>query len=340
MACHIYKTIVGCVGGDEETTFASLQKTPADALAVEIHACLVQIEGVSYKGSSSQLDTEWNQTSPKFYEFTYTIGTGSGDETAYVTITKLGPSFQVNALTESGQQVSTMVNIGDYINYSVKSRPEGSEGLQDLYISETKTEELLQVLNREIVDRLSGDAMDKDGETPRPQETLLEEKLQTETVGPFPSHRGELAAEETPRSGGSSPNPPSSFRDVGVPIGTETPPGFEDEYEIRRSMRRTSRHDIAQPGLPNPYVPIGDDDLYPSGIGRNPPMQPFMPTGGVQGEPHQGMYPTFDHPLFGGRRSSRGPDSPDPLVRPPGARWDDPTGPTGGLGGFGPNRFI
>lgn len=99
-----------------------------------------------------------------------------------------------------------------------------------------------------------------------------------------------------------------------VPVGSEPRrpqdmPDFEDEYEIK--PRATGQ---------SPAIPlVGDRDLNPPGIGRYPAMKPYLDplSGGEDG----GMYPSPDHPMFGGRSGNT-----SRLGVPPGARFDDPYG--------------
>lgn len=93
-------------------------------------------------------------------------------------------------------------------------------------------------------------------------------------------------------------------------------PDFEDEYEIRGKQR-------FQP--PQFQPTIGDADLNPAGLGGYPTLQPFLDP--LAANPHGGMYPDRDHPMFGGNGTGR----PRPGV-PPGARYDDPYGEDSSLG--------
>lgn len=97
-------------------------------------------------------------------------------------------------------------------------------------------------------------------------------------------------------------------------------------------------------GPQQPFLPIGDRDLNPPGLGPNPSLGPFP------GPPGGGMHPTMDELMRRGGRGGMNPEDPDDfLMRPPGARWD-PTGPGqgrggrggfgGGFGGFGGGDFI
>lgn len=88
-------------------------------------------------------------------------------------------------------------------------------------------------------------------------------------------------------------------------------PDFDDEYEM---LGRTDR----PPGPPPGLAPIGDRDLNPPGLPRDPLMKPYIdPLSSGEG----GMHPTRDHPLFGRRQQNT-----LRLGVPPGARFDDPFG--------------
>lgn len=85
-------------------------------------------------------------------------------------------------------------------------------------------------------------------------------------------------------------------------------PDFEDEYETRGKP-------VAMPPTFNPS--IGDADLRPAGLGRYPTMEPYLDP--LRPNPHGGMYPDANHPIFGGS----GGLGVRPGV-PPGARYDEP----------------
>ncbi|KAM9907173.1 hypothetical protein OXX69_006535 [Metschnikowia pulcherrima] len=87
-------------------------------------------------------------------------------------------------------------------------------------------------------------------------------------------------------------------------------PDFDDEYDLKK-------HGSAAPQLGN--FGIGERDLYPPGVGRDPLMKPYLdPLADVGGG---GMYPTADHPMFGQRQGNTSRSGV-----PPGARYDDPYG--------------
>lgn len=100
-------------------------------------------------------------------------------------------------------------------------------------------------------------------------------------------------------------HPPRPFHPIGpppIPAG-ETPPGFDDEYEVLRGPRGMNY----PPGR-NP-LSIGEDDLNPPGLGPNPPLRgPFFGEGGIPrpGFGSGGMHPTGDHPMFGGNGGQEG----------------------------------
>lgn len=100
---------------------------------------------------------------------------------------------------------------------------------------------------------------------------------------------------------------------IGVPIRPRPNdmPKFDDEYEVHGGK--------SQGLLTTTSVPIGDRDINPPGLPRDPLMKPYIDPLAVN--PDGGMYPGGDHPIFGRnqRNTSR-------LGVPPGARFDDPYG--------------
>ncbi|KAK6454594.1 PI31 proteasome regulator-domain-containing protein [Scheffersomyces xylosifermentans] len=92
-------------------------------------------------------------------------------------------------------------------------------------------------------------------------------------------------------------------------------PDFEDELEIRGSARSSSQ--------PSGFPLVGDSDLNPPGLPKHPEMKPYIDPLRSGGSGDGGMYPTPDHPLFGGRQEG---GNTSRLGVPPGARFDDPYG--------------
>lgn len=108
---------------------------------------------------------------------------------------------------------------------------------------------------------------------------------------------------------------PEKTADFALPTSQGRPndmPDFDDELEIRAPARG--------PPASRSGFSIGDEDLYPSGVGKYPLMKPHLEYGPPGGD--GGMYPSPNHPAFGGppggNTSRRGV--------PPGARFDDPYG--------------
>jgi len=104
-----------------------------------------------------------------------------------------------------------------------------------------------------------------------------------------------------------------------IPAGDFPPPGFDDELDMNR--RRPYPNLSGRDDRP---FNIGQDDLYPQGLGPNDPLRPSLtdPSRGDLRGSGGGMHPTFDDPLFRSDMPSRGYNS----QVPPGARYD-PVGP-------------
>lgn len=130
-----------------------------------------------------------------------------------------------------------------------------------------------------------------------------------------------------PESGMSESFPSRSRKSSGQYNKPPDMPDFEDEYEVKGKQR-------FQPPSYDPT--IGDADLNPAGLGGYPDLQPFLDP--LAANPHGGMYPDRDHPMFGGGVGGSGTGLPPPGV-PPGARYDDPYGEENSLGAHGPSGF-
>jgi hypothetical protein len=212
------------------------------------------------------------------------------------------------AASNNGPDATVKFDLRKYINSSFTN---GSIPSEEIFVSETELEALNKQLEGNIFSLLS---------LPVAKEVPVRDVLQESRPQSQQRHW-------------DSNLPPRSR-----PLQEDGPPGFEDEYEMNRGPRGPFNDNRNVP------IPYGDRDLNPPGLGPFPPLQPSI--GGYGEGIIGGMHPTIDDPLF--RRNlrdpdSRGPDSRGPdLSRPPGARWD-PTGPgfgSGGVGGFGPNRYI
>lgn len=94
-------------------------------------------------------------------------------------------------------------------------------------------------------------------------------------------------------------------------------PEFEDELEIHNSMNPALQNK-------NGFPSIGDRDLNPPGLSKNPPMKSFIDPLSDDVSNDGGMYPTMNHPLFRNGNQIGGGGTTSRLGVPPGARFDDP----------------
>jgi hypothetical protein len=151
-----------------------------------------------------------------------------------------------------------------------------------------------------------------------------------------------------------APDPLAAPRNNPIPTADFPPPDFEDPYEVNRPPRGPAPAPFGG-GFGN----IGQDDLYPPGLGPHDPIRGSFTggfgaggigpeglrrpggTGGGGGGGRTGggggMHPTFDDPLFRGPRGDGGDDDTFGGQIPPGARWD-PLGPGGQPPRFGGGR--
>uniref|UniRef100_A0A060T4Z5 ARAD1C07216p n=1 Tax=Blastobotrys adeninivorans TaxID=409370 RepID=A0A060T4Z5_BLAAD len=356
-ACHLYKAIVTALGSDEDNALGSISQ-PIDAIVLAVHGWAA-LNGASLGSGCQTLSSGWKQNSPNFYEFQYTLASGTKVD---VTVSRLGGnSAVVSAESEKNGAATSRLDISKYINLSFFQRPDGSEEIQDVYSSDKSVEAMCKQLDKdlskqfEVGDELASSAESSDqqksrstSEASRSRESgqsLRESGLREPGTSNYSQASTPKTPESRPFTPELTPGYPSAYSlraDRGSnrrPNDPDGPPGFEDEYEMGQDTG------FAGPGVPpgrsrgGPFGPqIGDSDLYPPGLGPNPPMAPFLGPGRVGGGRGGGMHPSMDDPLFrgGGGFGSRGDDD---LRRPPGGRWDPP-GPGsgrgfGGGGGFG-----
>ncbi|KAI9803391.1 MAG: hypothetical protein M1833_000910 [Piccolia ochrophora] len=325
-------------------------KTPYDAVALFAHACMVavgfklvglgedhKIEAHSEASDVQALPAEWNASSS--YAFRYAHPQSSMEY--LVKVNRLGPKAVVFGIGLGDDRTNSFdIAIKDYISdssFSSLTNPDNrstgdlSKALQDVFISEGRLCDLGTLFKLSIIQKLMP-SLHKEGyeeaenavgssDRPRqpenrdpPYDPLRDDRLPQ----PARPHPFDDPLAHPPRR----PVPPGDF----------PPPDFEDEYEINRPPR----------GFPpqgrNP-LDIGHDDLYPQGLGPRDPLRGTFGPGGAGGLPRPGgnggMHPTFDDPMFGGRRGEGGYDP----RHPPGARYD-PVGPGDGPpGAHGGPRF-
>lgn len=341
-ACHMYKTITKSLSeAKDEEQAVTMLKSPIDAVAVAVHSWALhaglRFEGLTENAPSNSgftlddlkvLDSSWQEGSPNYFFFRYSKNKLPLD----LTITKLGASTALVSATYGGKDAIAKLDTTEYTNQSFFQRPDGSEEARDAYVSDMKVEALCETLTTGILRKLMPtDDTKNNAITPEKQAgSSLQE--------PTDDYSRASTPQQQPNSRPFMPNvpnnPPVAASREHVPLRDPMmPPGFEDEYEFQAGPRGGN----AQRGGFGPN--IGDNDLYPPGIGPTPPMQPHIGPGRGAGGVGGGMTPSMDDPFFsqGGDRGGNR-DGHDDLQRPPGSRWD-PTGPGSNRnrgGGFGP----
>ncbi|KAF2816248.1 uncharacterized protein BDZ99DRAFT_406859 [Mytilinidion resinicola] len=330
-------------------------KNPWDAIALAVHAGMIavgfrliglgedhRIDTASDAQDPEPLPSEWNATSS--YAFRYKHAQSSMEY--LVKVSRLGSKAVVLAMAIGADKTTTFeVTVKDYVSESSipstafpsdASTESISQTLQDVFISVGRLGDLGALLKISVIQKLAP-GLNKDGYEEYTEAASASGNNQRRSPPP----RQPQAPQYDPlRDDPLQPPParPYPFNDpLAVPPRRgplpDPIPGFEDEYEINRPARGY--------GVPGGRFPnLGDNDLYPQGLGPNDPLRPHfgggLPRPGAGGG---GMHPTFDDPMFGGRGGIGG--GYDPMA-PPGARYD-PTGPGGaprdGRGGMGGPRF-
>ncbi|KAK6540393.1 hypothetical protein TWF694_009192 [Orbilia ellipsospora] len=336
---HITKLISTSLGGtDENPSSRAPLRSSTEAIAVLAHACMIavdfkllgfdeddRIDEAIYNGSLKPLPSQWNPSTSS-YGFRY-----SHNQSAMkflIKVNRLGGKIVIMALGLGDDKTATMeIVTKDWISESFFADDAGAETKRpvgEAYISPSRMSDLIATFKTSIIQKL----------VPGLHKPGYEEAAEavTSAANASSSREREATGRPPPPPGMQRPDdydplriPPRNPRGT-YPGNPDDPPGFEDEYEVNRP-----------PGNPwgfpaggrNP-LRIGDDDLNPPGLGRNPPLRgPFF--GEDDGN---GMHVGPNHPMFGGRQ---GGGFADPRF-PPGSRYD-PIGPGGGpQGGFGGPR--
>lgn len=313
-------------------TQTSRVKDPYAAVALFSHACMLAVgfrliglgedhktEAQSTPEDAQPLPLEWDVSSS--YAFRYAHSQSSMEYV--IKILRLGSRALITGLAlDHDKTTSFEIKAQDYISegslQNQSSEAEIKTALGHIFISPGRMTDLASLFRSSIIQKLAP-GIHKAGyedasssttpatatENPRRQEQdnrppqhdpLRDERRDPARPNPYP-YADPMAA---PRR----PQPTSDF----------PPPGFDDEYDLMRPPRGM------QPGR-TPFGNIGERDLYPPGLGPNDPLRIGPGGGGMRGG--GGMHPTFDDPMFGGRRGQGG--GYDPMA-PPGARYD-PVGP-------------
>lgn len=308
-------------------------KNPYAAVALFAHACMLavgfrliglgedhRIEAQSESTDVVPLPPEWDSSSS--YAFRYKHAQSSMEY--LVKVNRLGNKAIILGVGLGDDKTAQLeVKAEDYTSEGslkdVKSGDGSSVNLQNAFISQGRMSDLSSLVRLNIIQKLAP-GIHKEGyeessrsegqssrtreqprryEEPRPPDFDPLRDDQPQPARPHPFHDPLAVAPRHPR-----------------PIPDFAPPGFEDEHELRRPPR----------GLPGrgdqPFGNIGEQDLYPPGLGPHDPLR-IGPggRGGFRGG--GGMHPTFDDPMFGGQGDGEGAFDPR---APYGARYD-PVGP-------------
>ena len=265
----------------------------------------ISVAATSDNSDPQPLPRQWNSSTSDDYAFRYAH---SQSALQYLLkIGRLGSKAVVNCLAVGDDKVRTFdVRPKDFLVESSfpftlsssEGANEAASSLRKAFISPGRMADVASLLKINILQKLAPglhkegyeesahaasahrdqaatrrpDVGGAEGEGTPAYDPLRDDRL-TPLAEPRPFH-DPLAAE--PR------RPP-------YPVGDFPPPGFEDEYEINRP-----RGGIGGERRP---LNIGERDLYPPGLGPHDPLR-----GGGFGPGGGGMHPTFDDPMFGGRR--------------------------------------
>ncbi|KAF1838073.1 hypothetical protein BDW02DRAFT_565343 [Decorospora gaudefroyi] len=241
-----------------------------------------------------------------------------------VKVSRLGGKAVVYALALGDDKTTHFeVTTKDYLSESQLpfniaesiSTEDAAQKMQELFISAGRLNDLGALLKISVIQKLAP-SLHKPG-----YEEASTDRERTQTADRQGSQRAEPP---NPRQPTHEPDParPHPFNDplaARPQAGRHLPepiPGFDDELDLNRRPDRL--RDDRYP------INIGQDDLYPQGLGPNDPLRPHL-AGGIPrpgGFGGGGMHPTFDDPLFRGQGGHGGYDP----QAPPGARYD-PVGP-------------
>lgn len=304
---------------------------PVDAIALASHAAMLAV-GFRLVGLGDddriqatdppRLPQSWNANAPN-YAFRYAHTQSSMEY--LLKVNRMANKAVVLAMGLGDDKTATLdVKIADYISDSslpFTLQETHTTSLFNLFISNGRLSDYGSLMRINIVQKLVP--------------SLQKEGYQESTTQSVPSSAREP---DTPqrdplRQDSQPPARPQPFHDPlpqphrPFPQGDFPPPGFEDPYDLNRPLRPVGR-------TPPAFGNIGENDLYPQGLG---PRGPFG--GGLNPNfPGGGMHPTLPD-LYG--QGNRGGEY-NPQV-PPGSRYD-PVGPgmprgLGGPGGCPPNPF-
>ncbi|KPI39138.1 uncharacterized protein AB675_4545 [Cyphellophora attinorum] len=304
-------------------------KDAYSAIAIFCHSCMLavgfklvglgeghKIEAQSDPQDVSPLPAEWNASSS--YAFRYTHPQSSME--FLVKVTRLGSKAIVNGVGLGDDKTASFeIKAADCTSEGSlaeeKSSGDTKSGLRNIFISNGRITDLAELFRSSIIQKLAP-GIHKAGYEDTESTTQTQRSIRPETA---PREDRDPLRDDQPRPARpypfDDPLAAAPRRPVG-PAPDFAPPGFEDEYELNRPAR-------GMPRGAEPFGRIGEQDLYPPGLGPHDPLRMGPGGGGFRGG--GGMHPTFDDPMFAGQGGGQGYDP----RAPPGARYD-PIGPGDG----------
>lgn len=307
-----------------------------------------RIEAHSETEHMERLPAQWDQHSS--YAFRYSHPQSSMEY--MIKITRLGGKAIIFGIGLGDDKTAQLeVKAQDYVSEnSLKdvTSTDSTDTLRNAFISAGRITDLASLLKLNIIQKLAP-GLRKEGyeDTTETQQasTSTRQPRRDDQEQPERPPEYDPLREDQPRPARPYPydDPLAAAPRRPRPIPDFAPPGFEDEHELQNPR-------FGYPGgRPQPFGNIGEQDLYPPGLGPHDPLR-IGPGGRRSGG--GGMHPTFDDPLFQGQ----GQGGYNPMA-PPGARYDPigpgdgppnvrgprfPGGGMGGMGGMGgrpPNPF-
>lgn len=279
-----------------------------------------------------RLSPRWNDSYGS-YSFLYAHSQSSLQY--IVKVDRLGGKAEIRGLGLGDERITRFEIVAkDYISSSalplripftstgIEDRTDLPRKLKEIFISESRIKDLASLFKTTVIQKLIP-GLNKEGY----EDSSARQQAQDDREDAYARRNQRddpLADPGIPEPARPHPFPlhdPLAPAPRG-PIPDFPPPGFEDEYELQRPPRGMG---AVYPGAGRSPYGIGGDDLNPPGLGPHDPLRGnFVPGGGRPGG-FGGMHPTFDDPLFAGRRGGGEGGGFDPQA-PEGARWD-PIGP-------------
>ncbi|KFY72322.1 hypothetical protein V499_07529, partial [Pseudogymnoascus sp. VKM F-103] len=293
-----------------------------EAIALFAHACMTAVgfrilgfsEGQKIESElaavAPRLSPRWNDSYGS-YSFLYAHSQSSLQY--IIKVDRLGGKAEIRGLGLGDERITRFEIVAkDYISSSalplripftaagIEDRDDLPRKLKDIFISESRIKDLASLFKTTVIQKLIP-GLNKEGY----EDTAARQQAQDDREEAYARRN----PREDPLADPGLPEParpyPFPLRDPlnpppRGPVPDFPPPGFEDEYELQRPPRGMG---AAFPGGGRSPYGIGGDDLNPPGLGPHDPLRGSFIPGGRPGG-FGGMHPTFDDPLFAGRRGS------------------------------------